>query len=380
MPNNPELQVRIGCSTAETEEQAVRELHDQIAQPDMKFALFFCSPRFDLGRLGELLKQTFPCPALGCTTAGEITTRGYQQGGLVGASLSGTLFHAHCRVLFPLSALLPDHLQEIAASVRAERRMQACSKDNSVFGILLVDGLSMLEEKVAAWLFSAFDGVPIVGGSAGDDLRFERTGIYADGRFLSDAAAFCLVETRLPFWTFRTHHFEPGEERLVITEADPTRRRVMEINGEPAALSYAESLGLGVEDLGPAVFSKHPLMLKIGGEYYVRSIQKASEDGSLTFYCAIDNGLVLRVGRGVDLVGNFQSQLSQLEQKIAKPRLILGFDCILRRLEIQGKDLFGEMNGLLKRFPFIGFSTYGEQFNSIHVNQTLTGVVLGDGP
>jgi hypothetical protein len=27
----------------------------------------------------------------------------------------------------------------------------------------------------------------------------------------------------------------------------------------------------------------------------------------------------------------------------------------------------------------VGFSTYGEQFNGIHVNQTLTGVAIGRG-
>jgi hypothetical protein len=25
-----------------------------------------------------------------------------------------------------------------------------------------------------------------------------------------------------------------------------------------------------------------------------------------------------------------------------------------------------------------GFNTYGEQFNSVHVNQTFTGIVLGE--
>lgn len=373
------IRVKIGSSTAAAEEEAVRELREQIEQPEMKVVLFFCSSRFCLDRLGSLVKDAFPCSVLGCTTAGEISTRGYQQGGLAGVSLSGADLGVHCRVLSPLSALSPAHVQELAASVKVEHRTQGCTDEKGMFGILLVDGLSMLEEQVVAWLFSAFGDIPIVGGSAGDDLRFERTWIYADGRFLSDAAAFCLVETRLPFWTFRTHHFEPGEERLVITEADPACRRVMEINGEAAAACYAEVLGLRIEDLNSAVFSRHPLMLKIGGEYYVRSIQKANEDGSLTFYCAIDNGLVLRVGRGVDLVGNFRSQLARIEHKIAKPRLILGFDCILRRLEMQDKNLTGDMNGLLAQHPFIGFSTYGEQFNSIHVNQTLTGVVLGSG-
>jgi len=32
---------------------------------------------------------------------------------------------------------------------------------------------------------------------------------------------------------------------------------------------------------------------------------------------------------------------------------------------------------VLKDYPVVGFSTYGEQFNSIHVNQTLTAIALG---
>jgi hypothetical protein len=164
----------------------------------------------------------------------------------------------------------------------------------------------------------------------------------------------------------------------VITEADPEHRQVFEIDGEPAAQAYAEILGLEVDQLNPMVFSSHPVMLKIGGEYYVRSIQKVNEDGSLSFYCAIDNGLVLTVAKGVDLVQNLQQQLSEIETQIANPRLILGCDCILRRLEAQEKEVTENVSETLNGHNFIGFSTYGEQFNAVHVNQTLTGVAIGD--
>ena len=43
-------------------------------------------------------------------------------------------------------------------------------------------------------------------------------------------------------------------------------------------------------------------MVRLGGAEYVRSIQKANPDGSLSFYCAIDEGLVLTLSEGRDLL------------------------------------------------------------------------------
>jgi len=119
-------------------------------------------------------------------------------------------------------------------------------------------------------------------------------------------------------------------------------------------------------------------MLSIGGEYYVRSIQHVNKDKSLSFYCAIDNGLVLTIAEGVGLAKNLKNQLLEIKKQIPSPKLILGFDCILRRLEIQEKEIIDEVCELIKDYNFVGFSTYGEQFNAIHVNQTLTGVAIGD--
>jgi hypothetical protein len=74
---------------------------------------------------------------------------------------------------------------------------------------------------------------------------------------------------------------------------------------------------------------------------------------------------------------NLETSLTEI-QKTLKPALILGSDCILRRLEMQRNNELEEMKHLLSRFPFIGFSTYGEQYYGVHVNHTLTALVLGD--
>ena len=51
------------------------------------------------------------------------------------------------------------------------------------------------------------------------------------------------------------------------------------------------------DELTPMSFAAHPLVVKIGGEYFCRSIRRLNEDGSLSFFCAIDEGVVLTLGR-----------------------------------------------------------------------------------
>jgi hypothetical protein len=362
----------LGISRQHDEQLAVEELYASIHRDDSEMVLFYCSSRYDLPRLAEAMKKYFPGQTLGCTTAGELSSYGFTEHSLTGASLSSKAVRARTRWLSPLSRF--DARQ---AEIFAKALCSDGFRPDKSFGLLLIDGLSRMEEQVTALLYPQFQGMSLVGGSAGDDLKFEKTHIYADGTFLSDAAAVCLVEPRVPFRTFRIQHFNLTRDKLVITESDPSRRRVIEIDGMPAAEAYADRLGLRVDQLGSAVFSARPVILSIGGEYYIRSIQKIEPDGSLTFYCAIDNGLVFSLAEGRDLDRNLQSGLDQLRQDLGSIELILGFDCIQRRLECQSKGLVESVERILSQVPFLGFSTFGEQYNALHVNQTLTGVALG---
>lgn len=372
------LSVKKGASAAQDPRQAVNELAEQIQQADAGIVIVFCSTQYDLPALGAALKERFDCPLIGCTSAGEITAAtGYQQGGIVGVSLSSPELKAHPRLIHSLDKFSLSDADNLAKGLRKDLTLSSEFDAGQMFGLLLVDGLSMLEEQVVASIYNQLGNVPIVGGSAGDDLHFRKTHVYWDGQFIDNAAVFTLFETTLPFETFQTQHFEPTETRLVITESDCATRTVMEINGGPAAQEYAEAVGLEVKELTPQVFAAYPVMLKIGGEYYVRSIQKANPDGSLTFYCAIDNGLVLTVAKGKALLENLRRRLEQVRRDIPNIKLVLGCDCILRRLELQQKELLAEAMDALKDSEFIGFSTYGEQYNGIHVNQTLTGIALG---
>jgi len=377
MNRQSRMQIKMGRSLAKNEAEAVAELREMILQPNQNAIFFFCSSRYDLNVLGKELEQKFACPLIGCTTAGEISTFGYQEGGIVGASIASEELHLHNIVISPLSSFSLSKAEKAAATIRAELSLSTDFNKKCMFGFMLIDGLSLREEVTLASLYNCFEGIPIIGGSSGDDLAFRKTAVYAHGRFISDAAVFSLFETSLPFMTFKTQHFQPTENKIVITGANPAQRIITEINGEPASQEYARVIGLDEGQLTATVFSQNPLLIKIGGDWHVRAIYKMNEDHSLSIFSAIEEGLVMTIGKGVNILRNFEAQITALENRIPRERLFLLCDCILRKLELNSCGELDEMNRLLSCRNNIGFSTYGEQFNSIHVNQTLTGVVIG---
>jgi hypothetical protein len=230
---------------------------------------------------------------------------------------------------------------------------------------------------VAHALQHSLGKIPLFGGSAGDDGKFVKTYVYSEGRFSTDSAVLVLVRTFLPFRIFKSHHFISTEERLVVTEADTAKRIVKEINGLPAAEEYARLIGVKARDLNSKRFAASPVVVKIGGTNYVRSIQKANADGSLTFLCAIEEGLVLRLARGTDMVESLKQTFDTIRAEIGPPQLVLGCDCILRNLEATQSGLKQRIEDIFQRNHTIGFSSYGEQFHGIHNNQTFTGCAIG---
>jgi hypothetical protein len=262
---------------------------------------------------------------------------------------------------------------------KLESKAPQASPENS-FALMLIDGLSVREEPVAHAIQYALGKITLFGGSAGDDQQFSKTYVFNEGRFHADSAVLILINTTLPFRMFKTQHFLSTDERLVVTEADTATRTVKEINGLPAAAEYARLVGVDVHELNPMRFAAAPVVVIIDGTDYVRSIQKANPDGSLTFFCAIEEGVVFRVAHGVGLVKNLEQTFDKIRAELGKPQLVIGCDCILRKLEVSQNGLNESVAELFRSNNTIGFNSYGEQYHGVHVNQTLTGIAIGSAP
>lgn len=87
---------------------------------------------------------------------------------------------------------------------------------------------------------------------------------------------------------------------------------------------------------------------------------------------------MLRLGRAVSPLETAEKAFADIRHLVPNPSLIIGCDCILRRLEFENTGLSEQIGELLRKNKVVGFSTYGEQFNALHMNQTFTGLAIGE--
>jgi hypothetical protein len=189
MQHKERLSVRQGGSIADSEAEAVRELHAAIYQSDAALNVFYCAPSYDRERLASALRAAFGDQVVvGCTTAGEIGPSGYTSGGLTGASIASSELSVICRRMDQVSSVQMSDGQNLAQSMLRSIDPQNKARDaGNLFGFLLIDGMSCKEELVVASLYRGLDDVQIFGGSAADGMNFGRTFVYHDGAFHNDA-------------------------------------------------------------------------------------------------------------------------------------------------------------------------------------------------
>ena len=361
----------LSVSVAADDPQAAADLARQLAPLDPALVLLFGSPRAIIGPVARALADALPGARIaGCSSAGEICGSGYQRGSVVAVGFPRRTFRAAVVALrdqqgIPVSTWL--------SALRALRNDLPETPGRAQFGILLADGTAGHEDVLAATLDAALAGVPVVGGSAGDGLDFAESCQILDGAVVPGAAVFVLLDTSLAVAEVSFAHFSSTDRRAVITSADTDLREIRELNAEPAAAEYARLTGLNPAALERADFARHPLLLKTGRRYHVRAISGVSETGGLRLLSAIETGTVLTLGQAGDLTEGFAAAMDALPRP---PLMVLGFDCILRRLAVEQAGMAGRMSDLFARYRVAGFNTYGEQYSGMHVNQTFVGVAL----
>jgi hypothetical protein len=230
------------ASVSARDKRAIAALPDALGPGPFAVVILFLSADTDLAALTASLPSFGDAQVIGCTTAGEISSDGYVDGDIVAVGLPAAHFAADVLLIPDLEAISRQSL--IGQLIRAR---QGLAQDRPTwdheFAFLLVDGLSVREDELASALASGLGPVPLFGGSAGDGTRFHHTYVLHDGQFLQNAAVLAMVRSDCRVKVFSLDHLVPTGRRMVVTQADPTRRIVHQINAEPAAREYARILG-----------------------------------------------------------------------------------------------------------------------------------------
>ncbi len=374
LDREPPLYVNIATSRATEAQAAVDEVLAAVDLDEACFLLAFVPAGLNLDSVSRGLEAgAAGVPAFGCTTAGTITPLGYETEALLLLAFPREHFRCASMLIQPLK---PLSMKSIAAQVRNhEARFRRTAGWNRL-ALIFADGLSKQEDLLVSTLEAALGELPIFGGSAGDNLAFRETFVLHKGRYHTNAALLLLLETDLDFQGLGFDHFLPTDRQMVVTEAIPEERLVLEINGAPAALEYARLVGCPVEQLSPQIFAENPMLVRQNMNYHVRAINGAPGAHALSFLGAIDDGLILTLGRGKEIIETLEAGLDVRGPHGASPDFVLGFDCVLRKLEIEQKQLAGPVGEIFRRRRVFGFNTYGEQHCGVHVNQTFVGVAF----
>jgi hypothetical protein len=366
--------IRVAISRQKDAGTAVREVAARHLRFPASFVFLFVPPAMDLTGVQRALRETFlDTTVFGCTTAGQITTEGYENEALVALAFPASHFRFSSHLFKPLS---PVRIEATARQAERMARMFRPTGWRNRLALIFADGQSKQEDVFLAALHAGLKDIPVFGGSAGDAQTFGNSFVLHAGAFHNNAALLLLIETDLHFKGLGFDHFLPTDRKMVVTHAIPEQRLVLEINGAPAAQEYARLLGMERSALSSLVFAENPMLVRNGSAYHVRAIQEIHESGGLSLFSAIDEGLLLTLGQSSDIIGKLNEGLDVTGDNGERAEFVLGFDCFLRKLEIEHKGLSELASQALKARRVIGFNTYGEQHLGVHVNQTFVGVAF----
>jgi hypothetical protein len=362
------MKVKTAYSQKKDIQDIIRDLKEQINPFESKLIQFFASSNIDTSRISGEMQAAFPnIPIIGCTTAGEIISGKMLDNSIVAMAFgSGIIKNLSIEIL---TDICTDHHAVDKAFTQFEK-FTHCTMDKldtgRFVGMVMIDGLSMQEEKINERI-GDLTNVTFIGGSTGDDLKFEKTYLYANGKTYSNAAILTLIECNTEFDILKAQSLVTSGKTVTITKANEAKREIIELNGKPAAQEYARLLNIDKSNLSSA-FVTNPLGLVLGEEIFVRSPQKVDGD-KIIFYCSVKEGMELSLLKPTDIIEDSVKSLANKLKTFGDISAMINYNCILRTLEMKQTHKTEAYGALFSDIPTIGFSTYGESYIG-HMNQT----------
>ncbi len=211
----------------------------------------------------------------------------------------------------------------------------------------------------------------VVGALTGDDLRFERTSQYANGRVCSDGVVGVLVTSPIRLGVGMAHGFAPISKPRRVTRA--RANCLVELDDRPALAVYEEYFGTGqLQRLRHRGFSReriaYPLGVQCGdgADWLLRSIAAIESDGSLTCTGTVEEGsrIQLMIGSRELALEAAQRAVQAAIQPLGQVACVLVFESVARRLLLGSQQAGRTMQAVSAAvgpgIPVAGCYVYGE--------------------
>lgn len=359
-------------SCKNTVEEAVNDVKLQLKNQNPRAVIFFSSSCFDKEKVSHLMKESFKSSdVFGCSTSGELVSGKMLKNSLVVMALSSNIIEDVKIEVLDIND--KDGIKKVFKTFdNYYGESISKSEYSKYFGLVLIDGLSGKEEIIMDKIGDVTDHL-FLGGSAGDDLKFNRTHVFANGKAYGNSAILALFKPKAMFGLIKTQSFKTLDKKLIATKVNVKNREVLEFNNMPAVKAYAQAVGVP-ENKAADYFMSNPVGLVVDGDIYVRSPQQI-KDNSIIFYCNILEGMEVSLLQSTDIVEDTKRAVNNKITEMGGLSGIINFHCILRTLELEQKNQTQDYGKIFSNIPTIGFSTYGEEYLG-HINQTSTMLVF----
>jgi hypothetical protein len=343
--------------------------------------LVFASYQVPIRELAHALAGRFPSTqVVGCTSSGEIGGEpGVSEGSIAALAFYAPAVKAGVGIARELRGqsltASRDAVTTAAAALgRAPRELDP----RRHVAITLFDGRSSLAEGFCLATAATAPQIQFVGGACSDLIGgAPRTRTFVGEQVIESGGVVAILETDTPFHVIAWEHLAPTPVKVVVTAADPDQRLLTELDGQPALDRYRELVagqgGTITDTESAAVF---PFARYVEGKAYVRSVYEI-EGRALRMASAVETGQILRLMRTGDLVGSTARELERADSLVHGMCALVAFSCVARHFESTRSGLVDGLAALYRRFPVVGFHTFGEQLGATLVNHTLTGLALG---
>jgi hypothetical protein len=348
--------------------------------------LVFTTPRYELSALlAGIRSVTGDARLVGATGSGEILRDDYMG---FGAGVGVMVLSAGpYRYGVASSGAIRGRLGEVGQTITRAARDEAGRSPHAAV-VLLADCLSGdLQQLFHGAYRITGPRVPIVGGAAGDEMKFVRTFVFDGGEAIEGGAVALWIAGDAPFEVITRHGWEPIGVPLLVTRAEGVD--IMELDGRPAASVYEEQLGIAPGALAADAFwgtsVHHPLgLMQTDGTFVIRAARAKSPNGWLRI-----QGCVPPEGSAVQVMASTTDKLLEVTDEVgaivgrrADLGALLTFSCAARGM-LLGNRIGEEPQRLQKAagdVPSFGIYCCGEFARTVGVlgthNCTLTALAL----
>jgi len=393
------IQAGVGVSHHRNPRMAGREAAHQaleaagIEKPD--FVFMFATVGYNQQTLLRAVREaTGGAPLCGCSGEGTIAGGEADESNFSVAVMA--ISSDQLRFSHGIAMGLKEDSAQVGRTMAGAIRPEVSSDTLALF--LFPDGAAVNFDRLVAGLEGQLDldrPLPLVGGTAGDNLAFERTFQYCDDRVASDGVAWALLSGQARVaWTVN-HACVPIGIECQVTRCEGNV--IYEIDGRPALEVLEEYVtDVGMEDWAMAVLS-FPIGIEVPGlaqdydRYIIRGIVGGKDDaaGSFTIPTEVSEGMSIWVTRRdyEKLVHGVERATEEIKAQLGgnPAGLVFQFDCAGRgKIFLREQQKLHLLETLREQIgpdvPWLGFYTFGEiapvgEHNYFH-NYTLVLTVI----